>query len=144
MIQGGSGDISQSMKRANNKVRLGSVRVVATLLSTVLLFGAILFGVAYKLVDDLATSVSSKPSSAQVVAPNASLLNARRLPAILSTEVRIGGLIRTLSDTVQKFPEQSCLVVSVEGQRVAAIRPGSGSRPSRPFRAEGSGRSHLA
>ena len=123
MIQGGSGDISQSMKRANNKVRLGSVRVVATLLSTVLLFGATLFGVAYKLVDDLATSVSSKPSSVQVSAPNASLLNARRLPAILSTEVRIGGLIRTLSDTVQKFPEQSCLVVSVEGQRVAAIRP---------------------
>ena len=63
MNQGSGGDISQSMKRANNKVRLGSVRVVATLLSSVLLFGAAIFGVAFKLVNDLATSVSSNPSA---------------------------------------------------------------------------------
>ena len=73
MNQGSGGDISQSMKRANNKVRLGSVRVVATLLSSVLLFGAAIFGVAFKLVNDLATSVSSNPSAVQIVPPKASL-----------------------------------------------------------------------
>ena len=121
MNQGSGGDISQSMNRANNKVRLGSVRVVATLLSSVLLFGAAIFGVAFKLVNDLATSVSSNPSAVQIVPPKASLLNARRLPAILSTEVRIGGLVRSLNNTVKQFPDQSCLIISVEGQRITAI-----------------------
>jgi D-alanyl-D-alanine carboxypeptidase/D-alanyl-D-alanine-endopeptidase (penicillin-binding protein 4) len=37
--------------------------------------------------------------------------------------VRIGGLSRSLSETVQLVPDQSCLVVSVEGQRIAAVRP---------------------
>ena len=118
-----NGDISQSMRRANNKVRLGSIRVVATLLSSVLLFGALVLGVAYKFVDDIATSVSSDQTSVQVVSPNASLLNARRLPAILSTEIRIGGLVRSLSETLRNFPEQSCLIVSVEGQRITSIKP---------------------
>ena len=84
MNQRGSGDISQSMKRANSKVRLGSVRVVATLLSTVLLVGASILGVAYKFVNDIGISVSRNDSVVQVINPNASLLNARRLPAILS------------------------------------------------------------
>ena len=123
MNQSGSVDISQSMKRANSKVRLGSVRVVATLLSTVLLVGAAILGVAYKFVHDVAISVSSNNSAVQVVSPNASLLNARRLPAILSAEVRIGGLVRSLSETAQNFPEQSCLIVSVEGQRITSIKP---------------------
>ena len=118
-----NGDISQSMRRANNKVRLGSIRVVATLLSSVLLFGALVLGVAYKFVDDIGTSVSSNQTSVQVVSPNASLLNARRLPAILSSEIRIGGLVRSLSDTLRNFPEQSCLIVSVEGQRITSIKP---------------------
>ena len=125
MNQESGGDISQSMNRANNKVRLGSVRVVATLLSSVLLFGAAIFGVAFKLVNDLATSVSSNPSAVQIVPPKASLLNARRLPAILSTEVRIGGLVRSLNNTVKQFPDQSCLIISVEGQRITAINPNS-------------------
>jgi D-alanyl-D-alanine carboxypeptidase/D-alanyl-D-alanine-endopeptidase (penicillin-binding protein 4) len=123
MNVGSGGDISQSMKRANNKVRLGSVRVVATLLSTVLIIGASILGVAYKFVDDIGTSVASNRSTVQVVPPDASLLNARRLPAILSTEIRIGGLIRSLSASLQSFPEQSCLVVSVEGQRITSIKP---------------------
>ena len=118
-----NGDISQSMRRANNKVRLGSVRVVATLLSTVVLVGALVLGVAYKFVDDIGTSVSSNQTSVQVVSPNASLLNARRLPAILSSEIRIGGLVRSLSETLRNFPEQSCLVVSVEGQRITSVKP---------------------
>ena len=83
MNQRGSGDISQSMKRANSKVRLGSVRVVATLLSTVLLVGASILGVAYKFVNDIGISVSRNDSVVQVVNPNASLLNARRLPRIV-------------------------------------------------------------
>ena len=123
MNQRGSGDISQSMKRANSKVRLGSVRVVATLLSTVLLVGASILGVAYKFVNDIGISVSRNDSVVQVVNPNASLLNARRLPAILSAEVRIGGLVRSLSETVQNFPDQSCLIISVEGQRITSIKP---------------------
>ena len=123
MNQGSNGDISQSMKRANNKVRLGSVRVVATLLSTVLIAGASVLGVAYKFVDDIGTSVSSDNSTSKILSPNASLLNARRLPAILSTEIRIGGLVSSISEKVRNFPDQSCLVVSVEGQRITAIKP---------------------
>ena len=123
MNQRSSSDISQSMKRANSKVRLGSVRVVATLLSTVLLVGASILGVAYKFVNDIGISVSRNDSVVQVVNPNASLLNARRLPAILSAEVRIGGLVRSLSETVQNFPDQSCLIISVEGQRITSIKP---------------------
>jgi D-alanyl-D-alanine carboxypeptidase/D-alanyl-D-alanine-endopeptidase (penicillin-binding protein 4) len=123
MNQGSGGDISQSMKRANNRVRLGSVRVVATLLSTVLIVGASILGVAYKFVDDIGNSVSSNRTIAQVVSPNASLLNARRLPAILSTEIRIGGLVSSLTEKIKNFPDQSCLIVSVEGQRITSIKP---------------------
>lgn len=123
MNQRSNGDISQSMKRANNKVRLGSVRVVATLLSSVLIFGASILGVAYKFVNDIGNSVSSNRSAAITVSPNASLLNARRLPAILSTEIRIGGLVSSISEKVRNFPEQSCLVVSVEGLRITSIKP---------------------
>ncbi len=111
------------MKRANSKVRLGSVRVVATLLSTVLLVGASIIGTAYKFVNDIGTSVASNRSINEVVSPNASLLNARRLPAILSAEVRIGGLVRSLSETVNNFPDQSCLIISIEGQKIASIKP---------------------
>jgi D-alanyl-D-alanine carboxypeptidase/D-alanyl-D-alanine-endopeptidase (penicillin-binding protein 4) len=121
--QSSSGDISQSMRRANNKVRLGSVRVVATLLSTVLLVGASVIGLAYKFVNDIGVSVSPNDSTIEVLSPNASLLNARRLPAIISAEIRIGGLVRSLSDTVRNFPNQSCLIVSVEGQQITSIKP---------------------
>jgi D-alanyl-D-alanine carboxypeptidase/D-alanyl-D-alanine-endopeptidase (penicillin-binding protein 4) len=99
------------------------VRVVATLLSTVLLVGASIIGTAYKFVNDIGTSVASNRSINEVVSPNASLLNARRLPAILSTEVRIGGLVRSLSETVNNFPDQSCLIISVEGQKITSIKP---------------------
>ncbi len=116
-------DISQSMKRVNNKVRLGSPRVVATLLTTVLLVGSSIIGVAYKFVDDIAISVSANHSLIEVQGINASLLNARRLPAVLSGEIRIGGLINSLSETVQLMPAQSCLMVSVEGQRITAVKP---------------------
>lgn len=111
------------MKRANNKVRLGSPRVVATLLTTVLLVGSSIIGVAYKFVHDIAISVSADQSLIEVQGINASLLNARRLPAVLSSEIRIGGLVSSLSDTVRMMPEQSCLVVSVEGQRITAVKP---------------------
>jgi len=111
------------MKRANNKVRLGSPRVVATLLTTVLLVGSSIIGVAYKFVDDIAISVSSHHAVIEVEGINASLLNARRAPAVLSSEIRIGGLLHALSETVKLMPDQSCLVVSVEGQRITAIKP---------------------
>ena len=118
-----SNDSSQSINRARSKVRLGSIKVVATLLSTVLLIGASIIGVAYKFVNDIGTSVSSNHSTSKIASTRASLLNARRLPTILSTEIRIGGLIRSLSDTVQIMPDQSCLVVSVEGQQITSINP---------------------
>jgi len=111
------------MKRANNKVRLGSPRVVATLLTTVLLVGSSIIGVAYKFVDDIAISVSSHHAVIEVEGINASLLNARRAPAVLSSEIRIGGLLHALSETVKLMPDQSCLTVSVEGQRITAIKP---------------------
>ena len=93
------------MKRANNKVRLGSPRVVATLLTTVLLVGSSIIGVAYKFVHDIAISVSADQSLIEVQGIKASLLNARRLPAVLSSEIRIGGLVSSLSDTVRMMPE---------------------------------------
>ena len=116
-------DISQSMKRANNKVRLGSPRVVATLLTTVLLVGSSIIGVAYKFVDDIAISVSANHSLIDMQSINASLLNARRAPVLLSSEIRIGGLLHALSETVKLMPDQSCLTVSVEGQRITAVKP---------------------
>jgi len=111
------------MKRANNKVRLGSPRVVATLLTTVLLVGSSIIGVAYKFVDDIAISVSANHSLIDMQSINASLLNARRAPVLLSSEIRIGGLLHALSETVKLMPDQSCLTVSVEGQRITAVKP---------------------
>ena len=111
------------MKRANNRVRLGSPRVVATLLTTVLLVGSSIIGVAYKFVDDIAISVSSHHAVIEVEGINASMLNARRAPGVLSSEIRIGGLLHALSETVKLMPDQSCLTVSVEGQRITAIKP---------------------
>ncbi len=111
------------MRRVNNRVRLGSPRVVATLLTTVLVVGSSIIGVAYKFVHDISVSVSANHSFVEAQGINASLLNARRLPAVLSNEIRMGGLLRSLSETVQLMPEQSCLVVSVEGQRITAVKP---------------------
>ncbi len=116
-------DISQGIRRANNKVRLGSPRVVGTLLSTVTLVGASILGVSWKLVDDIATSVSHSNAVTEIPAVRASLLSARRIPSTLSTDVRIGGLTRSLSNVVSSFPSQSCLVVSVEGQRIVSLKP---------------------
>jgi len=116
-------DVTHGMKRANNKVRLGSPRVVATLLTTVTLIGTSLLGVSWKLVNDVAVSVASDDSVVEIQSVNASLLNARRLPGVLSSEIRIGGLLRSLSGTVKLIPDQSCLVVSVDGQRIVAVKP---------------------
>jgi len=116
-------EVANGMKGANSKVRLGSPRVVATLLTTVTLVGTSILGVSWKFVSDIAVSVASNDSVVVSQNVKASLLNARRIPSILSTEVRIGGLLRSLSETVRLIPDQSCLIVSVEGQRIIAVKP---------------------
>jgi hypothetical protein len=59
-------DDSNSLQRARKKVKVGSVRVVSSLLASVTLFGALGLGVSWKFVHDVAEAVTPIASSAEL------------------------------------------------------------------------------
>lgn len=85
-------DDSNSIQRARKKVKVGSARVVSSLLATVTLVGAGSLGVSWKLVDDIAQSVTPIASSKELKSLSAPIINARRNPQTLSQDVRFRSL----------------------------------------------------
>ena len=106
---------SNSIKRAKHKVKVGSPRVVFTLLGTLSLVVAAVLGVAWKTVDNIAESVTSQSVVREIPGLSASIISARRAPATLSSEKRIGSLRRSLVRLERLINNESCLIVDVEG-----------------------------
>jgi D-alanyl-D-alanine carboxypeptidase/D-alanyl-D-alanine-endopeptidase (penicillin-binding protein 4) len=115
-------DRSKPLRQARHDVKMGSARVVATLLGgTTLVIGSIL-GFAWRFVDQVATSVSTHPvrNVPMLASP---ILSARHFPQTLSDEVRVSAVRRRLVAVANTLPEGSCLAVDVEGKRLVEVNP---------------------
>ncbi|TSA51575.1 MAG: hypothetical protein D4R44_07640 [Actinobacteria bacterium] len=111
------------MPSARYRVRQGTPRVVFSLLATVALFGTFAIGFAYRFTQGLAQSVAHQETKDELIPVYAPLLSARRAPAVLSANVRLGGFTTALDSIGRNLPAQSCLIVSAEGQHSVAIKP---------------------
>lgn len=114
---------STSIKRAKHKVKVGSPRVVFSLLGTLTLVVGVAVGAAWQTVDNIAESVSPSKQFTEIPALSRSIISARRAPSTLSNEKRIGSLRRSLVRLERLINAESCLIVDVEGQQIAALRP---------------------
>lgn len=114
-------DESNSIQRARKKVKVGSARVVSSLLASVTLIGAASLGVSWKLVDDVAQSVTPIASSTELKSLSAPIINARRNPQTLSQDVRFRTLGSQLTALGKRLPTDSCLVIDIEGTRIINI-----------------------
>jgi D-alanyl-D-alanine carboxypeptidase/D-alanyl-D-alanine-endopeptidase (penicillin-binding protein 4) len=114
---------SSSIERAKHKVKVGSPRVVFTLLGTLTLIIGGALGVAWKTVDNIADSVTADNEVQEIATMSSSIISARRGPSTLSSEVRIGSLRRSLVRLERLVNSESCLIVDVEGQQITTLRP---------------------
>lgn len=116
-------DNSNSIQRARKKVKVGSARVVSSLLATATLVGALSLGLSWKIVNGIAQSVSPIASGSELQSLSAPIINARRNPTTLSHEVRFRSLRTQLNALGKRLPSDSCLVIDIEGSRIININP---------------------
>lgn len=102
-----------------HRVKAGSPRAVASLLGSFALIGAAILGASWLSVRSVANAVSPLIDDEIEIAGDAPVLSARRVPVLLSDEVRYDAFQRRLSDLSVKLPRTSCLTVDVEGRRIA-------------------------
>jgi D-alanyl-D-alanine carboxypeptidase/D-alanyl-D-alanine-endopeptidase (penicillin-binding protein 4) len=114
-------DDSNSIQRARKKVKVGSARVVSSLLASVTLIGALSLGISWKIVDGIAQSVTPITSSVEIRSLAAPIINARRNPQTLSHDVRFRTLRSKLSALEKRLPSDSCLVIDIEGNRISNV-----------------------
>lgn len=114
-------DDSNSIQRARKKVKVGSARVVSSLLASVTLIGATSLGVSWKLVDGVAQSVTPIVSNSELKSLSAPIINARRNPQTLSHDVRFRTLSSQLATLGKRLPTDSCLIIDIEGKRIINI-----------------------
>jgi len=114
-------DDSNSIQRARKKVRVGSARVVSSLLASVTLIGALTLGVSWKFVNGVAQSVTPIASSSELKSISAPIINARRNPQTLSQDVRFRSLRSQLTALGKRLPTDSCLTVDIEGKRIISL-----------------------
>ncbi|MFM9137201.1 MAG: D-alanyl-D-alanine carboxypeptidase, partial [Actinomycetota bacterium] len=113
-------DRSRPLQQARRDVKMGSAKVVATLLGgATLLVGSIL-GFAWRFVHDVATSVSTHEVR-DVAALSTPIISARHFPQTLSEEVRVSSVRRRLVNVANSLPADSCLVVKVEGRALVDV-----------------------
>jgi len=116
-------DESSGLQQARRKVKVGSARVVATLLLSVTTFGAVGLGVSWKFVDNIAQAVTPISSTAEIGALDVPIINARRAPQTLSEDVKFRALNGQLATIARRLPNESCLIVDVEGKRLVNSNP---------------------
>ena len=116
-------DDSTGLQRARKKVKMGSARVVASLLLSVTTFGAVALGVSWKFVDNIAQAVTPISSSAEIAALDVPIINARRAPQTLSEDIKFRTLNSQLATVARRLPNESCLIVDVEGKRLVNNNP---------------------
>lgn len=122
---------SRGIARTRQRVKVGSPRVVALTLASLLMIGAVPLTLLWRVSSTTAKAVNSvasvAASDAVVVTP---VFSARRLPATLSGETRRGGLRNTLRSLTKRLPVESCLVVDVEGRRIVAFNGAKALMPA--------------
>lgn len=57
------------------------------------------------------------------IAGDAPIISARRIPMVLSNEVRFDSFTRKLEALAEKLPSSSCMTIDVDGRRIAAKDP---------------------
>ena len=123
-------DDSTGIQRARKKVRMGSARVVASLLTTVTLVGAALLGISWRFVNQVATSVTPIPNEREIAPLSAPILNARRNPSTLSHDVRFRPLSAKLQTLSNRLPTNSCFTVDIEGSRIISVNGDNSLMPA--------------
>lgn len=123
-------DDSTGIQRARKKVRMGSVRVVASLLTTVTLVGAAILGISWRFVDQIASSVTAIPNEQEITQLSAPILNARRNPLTLSHDVRFRPLTTKLQTLSNRLPSNSCFTVDIEGARIISVNGDTSLMPA--------------
>ena len=123
-------DDSTSIQRARKKVRVGSGRVVASLLASLTLIGALSLGVSWRFVNGVAQAITPIPSDAAVQSLSAPIINARRNPQTLSHEVRFRSLRSQLTSLSNRLPNDSCLTIDIEGNRIVSVNPDAPLMPA--------------
>ncbi len=123
-------DDSTGIQRARKKVRMGSARVVASLLTTVTLVGAALLGISWRFVNQVATSVTPIPNEREIAPLSAPILNARRNPLTLSHDVRFRPLSAKLQTLSNRLPTNSCFTVDIEGSRIISVNGDNSLMPA--------------
>ena len=116
-------DDSNSLQRARRKVRVGSIRVVSSLLASVTLVGALTLGISWKFVHGVAQAVTPIASSAELQTLSTPIINARRNPETLSHDVRFRSLRTQLTLLSKRLPAESCLIIDIEGTRIVSVNP---------------------
>ena len=116
-------DDSNSLQRARKKVRVGSIRVVSSLLASVTLVGALTLGISWKFVHGVAQAVTPIASSAELQTLSTPIINARRNPETLSHDVRLRSLSKQLTLLGKRLPAESCLIIDIEGTRLVSVNP---------------------
>jgi len=116
-------DDSNSLQRARKKVRVGSIRVVSSLLASVTLVGALTLGISWKFVHGVAQAVTPIASSAELQTLSTPIINARRNPETLSHDVRFRSLRTQLTLLSKRLPAESCLIIDIEGTRLVSVNP---------------------
>jgi D-alanyl-D-alanine carboxypeptidase/D-alanyl-D-alanine-endopeptidase (penicillin-binding protein 4) len=116
-------DDSNSLQRARKKVRVGSIRVVSSLLASVTLVGALTLGISWKFVHGVAQAVTPIASSAELQTLSTPIINARRNPETLSHDVRFRSLQTQLTLLSKRLPAESCLIIDIEGTRLVSVNP---------------------
>lgn len=79
-----------------------------------------MLGATWISVRSVALSVRPVMDSEQDIAGDAPLISARRLPVVLSNEVRFDSFTRKLDALAGKLPTNSCMTIDVQGRRIAA------------------------
>lgn len=111
---------SESRGTARQRVKAGSPKAVASVLGSVTLVGAIILGASWLSVRSVALSVEPVANSELDIAGDAPIISARRVPLLLSNEVRFDSFTRRLNALAEKMPASSCLAIDVDGRRIAS------------------------
>ena len=120
---------SQGLERARQRVKAGSPRAVAAVLASLTALGAAVFGTAWLVVRGVTESVQAvSPHEQRPIA--AALLSARRVPSVLSDDVRFTELEDRLETFASRLPNQSCFAVDVEGRRLITTNGATGLLPA--------------
>lgn len=99
-------------------MKAGSPRAVASVIGSVALLGSSILGASWLTVRSVANAVSPVKRTELELAGDTPVLSARRVPLVLSNEVRFESFRRRLDSLAGKLPGSSCFTVDVDGERI--------------------------